>query len=132
MNDDATPDNLSNTNDHAVAEQRRSPDTTIAIVGYALQLAGIATGGLTSLLGVVIAYVYRGDGPSWLDDHYRYQIRTFWLSLLYFSVSALLTLILIGFVTWMIAVVWLVIRCVKGIKGLQRRQAPTNVTTWWL
>ncbi|MWJ27079.1 hypothetical protein GPM19_02480 [Halomonas sp. ZH2S] len=115
-----------------MAEQRRSPDTTIAIVGYALQLAGIATGGLTSLLGVVIAYVYRGGGPSWLDDHYRYQIRTFWLSLLYFSVSALLTLILIGFVTWLIAVVWLVIRCVKGIKGLQRQQAPANVTTWWL
>ncbi len=132
MNDDATPDNLSNTNDHAIAEQRRSPDTTIAIVGYVLQLAGIATGGLTSLLGVVIAYVYRGDGPSWLDDHYRYQIRTFWLSLLYFSVSALLTLILIGFLTWLIAVVWLVIRCVKGIKGLQRRQAPANLTTWWL
>ena len=28
------------------------------------------------LVGVVIAYVYRGQGPHWLDEHYRYLIRT--------------------------------------------------------
>jgi uncharacterized membrane protein len=113
-----------------VAPQGRSPDTTLTIVVYALHLAGIITGGMTSLVGVVMAYVYRGRGPGWLDEHYRYQIRTFWIGLLYFAVSGLLTLILIGFLTWLLAVVWLVIRCVKGLKALQERRPPDNVDTW--
>jgi uncharacterized membrane protein len=116
--------------DRVVAEQGGSPDTTLPIVVYALHLAGMVTGGLTSLVAVVIAYVYRGKGPDWLDEHYRYQIRTFWLALLYFAVSGLLTLVLIGFVLWLVAVVWLVIRCVKGLKALHERRAPDNVDTW--
>lgn len=113
-----------------IALDGKSPDTTLTIVVYALHLAGIITGGMTSLVGVVMAYVYRGRGPAWLDEHYRYQIRTFWIGLLYFAVSGLLTLILIGFLTWLLAVVWLVIRCVKGLKAVQERRAPDNVDTW--
>ncbi|WP_346797272.1 hypothetical protein R5M92_01395 [Halomonas sp. Bachu 37] len=114
------------------AEPDETPDTTIVMVNYALHLASIITGGVTSLVAVVIAYCYKGAGPAWLDEHYRFQIRTFWLALLYFSVSALLTLVLIGFVTWLLAVIWLVIRCVKGLKAVQQKRAPDNVTTWWV
>lgn len=106
------------------------PDTTLPIVIYALFLAGIVSGGLTALIGVVMAYVYRGESPAWLDDHYRFQIRTFWIGLLYFGVSGLLTFVLIGFLTWLLAVIWLVIRCVKGLKGLQERRPPDAVDTW--
>lgn len=116
--------------DRSVIEPGRTPDTTLPIVVYALLLAGIVTGGLTALVGVVIAYVYRGEGPPWFDEHYRYQIRTFWLMVLYFAVSALLMLVMIGFVTWLLVVVWLVIRCVKGIKRLQEHRAPDNVDAW--
>lgn len=115
---------------HNVIKPGGTSDTTLPIVVYALFLAGIVTGGLTMLVGVVIAYVYRGQGPHWFDEHYRYQIRTFWLAVLYFAISGLLTLILIGFVTWLLAVVWLVIRCVKGIKRLQEQRAPDNVDAW--
>ncbi len=116
--------------DAVIADDARTPDTTMAMVVYALHLAGIVTGGLTSLVGVVIAYVYRGKGPSWLDEHYRYQIRTFWIGLLYFTLSGLLTFIVIGFLTWLLTVIWLVVRCVKGFKGLQEKRAPDNVDTW--
>lgn len=125
-------DNPHRDDGRAVAEQGGAPDTTIPIVVYVLHLAGMVTGGLTSLVAVVIAYVYRGNGPAWLDEHYRYQVRTFWLALLYFGVSGLLTLVLIGFLTWLAAVVWLVIRCVKGLKALNERRAPDNVDTWWV
>ncbi|MGR4069126.1 hypothetical protein OCT51_06870 [Halomonas sp. LR3S48] len=114
----------------SVIDSGGTPDITLPIVVYALFLAGIVTGGLTTLIGVVIAYVYRGEGPHWFDEHYRYLIRTFWLSVLYFAVSLLLTLVLIGFVTTLLAVVWLVIRCVKGIKRLQEHRAPDNVDAW--
>ncbi len=76
-------DNLQN--DHVIIESPKPVDTTLPMVIYALYLASIITGGLTALVGVVIAYVYQGKGPEWLDRHYRYQIRTFWIGLLYFG-----------------------------------------------
>ncbi|MFG6175633.1 DUF4870 family protein [Halomonas sp. THAF12] len=124
MNENAPLDH-----DREVAESPRAPDTTMAMVIYALYLASFVVG-FTSLVGVVIAYVYRGKGPAWLDEHYRYQIRTFWIGLLYGTVAALLTLIVIGFPLLIALAIWLIIRCVKGFKGLQEKRAPGNVDTW--
>ncbi|MBB3141287.1 DUF4870 family protein [Halomonas organivorans] len=115
--------------DAVVADDAPSPDTTMAMVIYALYLASFVVG-FTSLVGVVIAYVYRGKGPGWLDAHYRYQIRTFWIGLLYAAVATLLTLIVIGFPLLIALAIWLIIRCVKGFKGLQEKRAPDNVDTW--
>ncbi|OJA07072.1 DUF4870 domain-containing protein [Halomonas sp. QHL1] len=110
-------------------EQYPQPDTTMAMVIYALYLASFILG-FTSIIGVVIAYVYKGKGPAWLDEHYRYQIRTFWIGLVYGVIFSLLTLILIGFPLLLALAVWLIIRCVKGFKGLQEKRAPSNVDSW--
>lgn len=128
MNDNLTPNDESSR--RSVTEPGGTPDTTLPIIVYALFLAGIVSGGITTLIGVVIAYVYRGKGPHWFDEHYRYQIRTFWISLLYFTLSGILTLVMIGFVTWLLAVVWLVVRCVKGLRALQEKRAPDNLDSW--
>ncbi|WP_339881890.1 DUF4870 family protein [Vreelandella maris] len=115
---------------NVVSEERpQQPDTTMAMVNYALYLASFFLG-FTSLIGVIIAYVYKGKGPAWLDEHYRYQIRTFWIGLVYGIVFSVLTLILIGFPLLLALAVWLIIRCVKGFKGLQEKRAPSNVDTW--
>ena len=110
-------------------ELGHKPDTTMAMVIYALYLASFILG-FTSLIGVVIAYVYKGKGPAWLDEHYRYQIRTFWIGLVYGIVFSILTFILIGFPLLLALAVWLIIRCVKGFKGLQEKRAPSNVDSW--
>ncbi|MCH4809726.1 DUF4870 family protein [Vreelandella neptunia] len=110
-------------------ERSHQPDTTMAMVIYALYLASFILG-FTSIIGVVIAYVYKGKGPTWLDEHYRYQIRTFWIGLVYGIVFSILTLILIGFPLLLALAVWLIIRCVKGFKGLQEKRAPSNVDSW--
>ncbi|MCK2183769.1 DUF4870 family protein [Halomonas getboli] len=115
--------------DAVVADDTRTPDTTMAMVVYALYLASFVVG-FTSVIGVVIAYVYRGKGPTWLDEHYRYQIRTFWIGLLYAALASLLTLVVIGFPLLIALAVWMIIRCVKGFKGLQEKRAPDNVDTW--
>lgn len=120
-------DNLQN--DKVVAEQGQAPDTTMAMVVYALFLASFVVG-FTGIIGLVIAYVYRGKGPQWLDEHYRYQIRTFWIGLAYALICLVLALIGIGFLLMLALAVWMIIRCVKGFKGLQEKRAPTNVDTW--
>ena len=116
-------------NANGTDESGKAPDTTMAMVIYALYLASFILG-FTSLIGVVIAYVYKGKGPAWLDEHYRYQIRTFWMGFLYAVVFSLLTIILIGFPLLVALAVWLIIRCVKGFKGLQEKRAPKNVDSW--
>ncbi|MYL22480.1 DUF4870 family protein [Vreelandella massiliensis] len=112
-----------------INESGKGPDTTMAMVVYALYLASFVVG-FTSLVGVVIAYVYRGKGPHWLDEHFRYQIRTFWIGLLFATLFSLLTFVLIGFPLLLALAVWLIVRCVKGFKGLQEKRAPSNVDTW--
>jgi len=120
-------DNLQN--DKVITEQRQPPDTTMPMVVYALYLISFVVG-FTSVIGVVIAYVYRGRGPAWLDEHYRYQIRTFWIGLLYATIASLLVLVAIGIPLLIALAVWLIVRCVKGFRGLQEKRAPDNVDTW--
>ncbi|CAD5270791.1 MULTISPECIES: DUF4870 family protein [Halomonadaceae] len=110
-------------------EQSSQPDTTMAMVIYALYLASFILG-FTSIIGVVIAYVYKGTGPTWLDEHYRYQIRTFWIGLVYGIIFSILLFAVIGFPLLLALAVWFIIRCVKGFKGLQEKRAPSNVDTW--
>lgn len=117
--------------EYTTKEPVKEPDTTIAMVNYALYLASFVVG-FTSLIGVVIAYMYQGKGPAWLDEHYRYQIRTFWIGLLYGIIASVLTLVLIGFPLLLALAVWFIVRCVKGFKGLQEKRAPSNVGSWLL
>ncbi|SHM37659.1 DUF4870 family protein [Vreelandella subglaciescola] len=112
-----------------VNDTSQAPDTTMAIVVYALYLASFVVG-FTSIIGVVIAYMYRGNGPAWLDEHYRYQIRTFWIGLLYATVTIFLAFVLIGLPLMLVLAVWFIVRCVKGFKGLQEKRAPHNVDSW--
>ena len=79
--------------------------------------------GLTWLVGVIIAYVKRDDAAgTWLATHYRWQIRSFWWSLLWGMLSApigfVLFLTIIGiplaYALWGGLVAWMIYRVVRG------------------
>ena len=103
---------------------------TAAKVVYVLYLATFVTG-VTALVGVVMAYVYRDDAPDWLKTHFRFQIRTFWLGLVFGLVGALLSLVVVGFLMLVFLAVWLVVRCVKGLKYVGRREPYPDPVGWW-
>ena len=96
---------------------------------YILYLASLLVG-VTGIVGLVMAYVKRDEAPEWVQTHYRFQIRTFWIGLLYMMVGLVTAIILIGFLVWLAAVVWLIVRCVKGMQAVSRGEAYPNVTTW--
>lgn len=100
-----------------------------ATVIYVLYLASILIG-VTAVVGVVMAYVYRNDGPAWVRTHYQFQIRTFWIGLLFAVVGLLLTVILIGWLVLLALLIWLVIRCVKGMNYVSKAQAHPDPETW--
>lgn len=103
---------------------------TAAKVVYVLYLATFVTG-VTALVGVVMAYVYQDDAPDWLKTHFRFQIRTFWLGLVFGLVGALLSLVVVGFLVLVFLAVWLVVRCVKGLKYVGRREPYPDPVGWW-
>jgi len=103
--------------------------TSNAKLIYILYLVGIIIG-ITGLVGVIMAYINRGDGPDWLDTHYQFQIRTFWIGLLYMVLGSLLLVYIIGYFIWLFWLIWLIVRCVKGMKQLDKGEAVTNPTSW--
>ncbi len=96
---------------------------------YILYLASLLFG-ITALVGLVMAYVYRADAPDWLRTHYQWQIRTFWIGMLYGIIGGLLLLVLIGYPILIFVIVWWIIRCVKGLRAVESQQACSDPKSW--
>lgn len=108
----------------------------VAHIVYALHALGLVIGafgaatvlgsflfGWPSLIAVLLAYIKRSEARgTWLESHFRWQIRTFWFALLWAVlvglVSLPLTLVIVGFGTWVIGLfllgVWAIYRVARG------------------
>jgi uncharacterized membrane protein len=98
------------------------------IVGAATVVGAFLTG-WPSLIGVVLNYVKRGEARgTWLDSHFRWQIRTFWFGVLWVGLCLLFVVITLGvglLIAWLpLAVVglWFIYRIVRGWLRLIDRQ----------
>ncbi|WP_208539221.1 DUF4870 family protein [Algihabitans albus] len=111
------------------AQGHSDESTTPAVVVYALYLGALVSG-ITLLIGVVVAYVNRGKSSGWLESHFRFQVRTFWIFLLGCLVGALLAIVIIGWLLLLFLWVWLIVRCVKGIQAVSRNEPYPNPETW--
>ncbi len=111
-----------------VAGEDRSGGQSAKTV-YILYLGSVVLG-ITGIIGVVMAYIYKDDAPDWLKSHYRFQVRTFWIGMLYLFVGCLLSSVLIGYLILLLWLIWLIARCIKGIKSLDQHQPHSNPTTW--
>ncbi|MAU40429.1 MAG: hypothetical protein CMF31_02300 [Kordiimonas sp.] len=96
---------------------------------YILYLLGVFLPAFT-LVGVVLAYINRADAPDWLYSHYRFQIRTFWLSILLFFIGSILLIIVIGQLVLLFWFVWAMVRIIKGLTLLSRDEAHPNPDTY--
>jgi uncharacterized membrane protein len=87
---------------------------TLTLVIYALQATSFLFG-ITFLVAVIINYVKQDDMKgTWLESHFRWQIRTFWFSLLWSIVGFITSFIVFGYVILAINVVWVIYRIAKG------------------
>jgi uncharacterized membrane protein len=98
-------------------------------VVYILYLVSLVVG-VTSIIGVIMAYVYKDAAPESLYSHYRFLIRTFWIGLLYVLVGMALAVVAIGYLIILFWVVWLIVRCVKGLQYLERGEPHPDPGTW--
>lgn len=92
--------------------------------GYFLMLLGFFTG-ISFIVGVIIAYV---GGDSYAGDvlmaHRKFQIRTFWWSLLGMFLAGLTWLFAIGWLIALVVCVWTLYRIIKGIVRLSAGKQP--------
>ena len=94
----------------------------VAVVVGVTSSATVAGGfvfGLPSLLAVFLNYLKRGDVTgTWLESHFRWQIRTFWYTLLWLVLYGLLIITIIGIpLAWILIVLlglWVGYRVVRG------------------
>lgn len=126
----------------------REPDAslvTVTTVTYALHALGLAIGafgtasvvgaflfGWPSIIAVIINYVKRDEARgTWLESHFTWQIRTFWVTLAWAlvigAVGAVLAIVLVGFAIWMVGFfvlgLWAIYRIVRGWTALRDRRA---------
>jgi uncharacterized membrane protein len=104
-------------------------EATAANTIYILYLVGLIVP-LTPLVGVIIAYVQRSNAPDWVRSHYRFQIRTFWIAVLYSVIGIITCFILVGFFWLCFVLVWWVVRCVKGMQAVAAGTPYERVETW--
>ena len=87
---------------------------TVTTVVYALQAASFLAG-ITFIVAIIINYVKKKDVQgTWLESHFRWQIRTFWFSLLWSLLGAATFLAVIGYFILVADMIWLIYRIVKG------------------
>jgi uncharacterized membrane protein len=88
-------------------------------VTSAATVAGGFVFGLPSLIAVFLNYLKRGDvAGTWLESHFRWQIRTFWFTALWLLIYGLLVITIIGipiaFVLIAILGLWVGYRVIRG------------------
>lgn len=90
------------------------------IVGL-LYLASWLTG-ITGIVGVVLAYVWRGEEHQpWEATHYTYLIRTFWIGLAGSVIGFVLMIVLIGFPILLAVAIWVLVRSIMSLINAQKR-----------
>jgi uncharacterized membrane protein len=90
----------------------------VAHVVYALHLLFFYTV-LMPIIGVILNYVKADEARgTWLESHYRWQVRTFWFGLLFSVVLA--PLMLVPFINSLVILLWVAWWLYRNIKGWLR------------
>ena len=84
--------------------------------------------GWPSIVGVILNYIKRTEAVgTFLESHFRWQIRTFWFALLWVVLAWLLVFTLIGiplaFALASLAGLWVLYRVVRGWLRLNDKRA---------
>ena len=98
------------------------------ILGAATIVGAFLTG-WPSIIAVILNYVKRGDvRGTWLESHFRWQIRTFWFGLLWVSLCVLFVVVTFGIgilIAWLpigLVGLWFIYRIIRGWMALSDRR----------
>ena len=114
------------------SQQGKNPiidDRGLAFAVYIMYFLGYVTG-ITTIIGVMIAYLQNRPASSELRSHFTFQVRTFWIGLIFLVAGGILLQIGIGVLVLLWWFVWSLMRNVKGILALNRNEPIENPKSW--
>ena len=93
----------------------------------AATIIGAFVFGVPSIIAVVVNYLKRGEARgTFLESHFRWQIRTFWFALLWCLIAGFLFATFIGIplamMVFIAASVWVIYRITRGWLALRDRK----------
>ena len=99
------------------------------ILGAATVVGAFLTG-WPSIIAVILNYVKRSDvRGTWLESHFRWQIRTFWFGLLWVSLCVGFVVLTLGIgliIAWLplgLVGFWFIYRVLRGWLALRDKRA---------
>ncbi len=96
---------------------------------YILYIANIVVP-FTGIIGVIIAYSALGRAPMGPRSHLVYQIRTFWIGLLYSVIVVLLCFVFVGFLLIPVLALWYLARSIVGLIRANDGLSIDNPRSW--
>lgn len=115
----------SSSNDYSL--QPTNPNAAKLI--YFSYLASIVLG-ITSFVGFYFCFTFKKEESGWLQSHYEYQFRTFIIAFGAGVLGSILAGIYVGYLILLAALVWYVLRCVKGLQALAKGEAIADPKTF--
>ena len=115
--------------DHAHDDQAAKNDWGYALAVYILYLLGFVTV-ITAVIGIIIASVKTSSSSELMRSHFRFQVHTFWIGLLYFVAGSVLLFFYIGAIIWLWWTIWTLIRVIKGMILLNDGKPIASPTSW--
>jgi uncharacterized membrane protein len=101
----------------------------VGVVGVATVIGSFLFG-WPSIIAVILNYVKRNEvRGTWLESHFRWQIRTFWFGLLWVALCWIFIVVTLGLgfiVVWIPGIaltIWFIYRIWRGWATLSKRQA---------
>ena len=98
------------------------------IIGAATVVGAFLTG-WPSIIAVILNYVKRSEARgTWLESHFRWQIRTFWFGLLWVALCLVFVVVTLGIgilIAWLplgVVGLWFIYRVVRGWLRLKDRR----------
>lgn len=113
------------------AVRRESSTAKMVQVVYGLYAINLVLPGPFALGGVIVAYLAREETRgTWLQSHVTWQIRTFWLSLLYLLIGLVTLPILVGVVILCLLWLWQLVRTAMGWSAFAKELPVSNPYSW--
>lgn len=124
--------------------QGKTPPASLAKIAfliYALHLFSALNGLLTpafvvtafltgwpSVIALIMSYIWRDDAVgTYLDTHFPWLIRTFWVALIWLVVAWVLIATFVGMVIgipiMLLVGVWVLYRLIRGLLALNKRES---------
>ncbi len=105
---------------HSYLTPELSHERKWVIAAYILQIIGLFLAIHPAFIAAVIINYVREDKThgTFLEIHHRWQIRTFWYSLLWFGVGIITAPIIIGPFIILANYIWVIYRVIKGLSNV--------------